>query len=237
MLTLTRVNVSASGTPIVHDVDLTVGAGELHVLMGPNGSGKSSLLGAIMGLPSYAVTAGDIVFDGQSVLGLSASARARLGIGLAFQRPPAVEGVTVGEFARALGAAEELAREAEALDLADFRDRGLGVGFSGGETKRWEVLKLVLQKPQLLLFDEPESGVDLEHVAAVGAAINRLMAAPGSNGLPRAGLVITHTGLILDHVRADRSHIVVDGRIIHSGEPRALLRQVQSGGYAALDAA
>jgi len=233
MLEFRNVTVAVAGKAVVDSVDLTVGSGELHVLMGPNGSGKSSLLAVAMGLAPYKVTQGDIVFDSQSVLGLSTDERARLGLGLAFQHPPALEGISYQAFAKAIGAEDALEREASALDLSAFGDRDLNVGFSGGETKRSEVLKLILQCPRMLMFDEPESGVDLEHVAVVGRAVQRAITTPDSEGRPRAGLVITHTGLILDHVHTAHGHIMTDGRLVHSGDARELFRHIQSHGYRA----
>ncbi|SIS93711.1 ABC transporter ATP-binding protein [Phaeovulum vinaykumarii] len=229
-LEISGLDVEVDGKPVLSGIDLSVPSGELHVLLGPNGSGKSSLLAAIMGLPPYRITAGEIRFNGQSLNDLPLCARARLGIGMAFQRPPGLEGVTLEAFAAALSAQDRLTREAAALDLADFTTRQLNVGFSGGEIKRWEILKLMLQDPRLVLFDEPESGVDLEHVIAVGHAIDRIVRAPDT---PRTGLVITHTGTILNHVTADRAHILRGGRVIASGAAPTLFAHVQTQGYTA----
>ncbi|MEM9349879.1 MAG: ATP-binding cassette domain-containing protein [Pseudomonadota bacterium] len=234
MLHVKDLSIAVGGRTILDHIDLELPDGELHVLLGPNGSGKSSLLSAIMGLPPFEVTQGDVLLDGQSLLGMAIRERSALGIGMAFQRPPSIEGVSVRSFADAMGAAASLEREAAALDLAEFLSRDMNVGFSGGEIKRWEVLKLVLQDARLLLFDEPESGVDLEHVGAIGAAIQR--ACKGGEGR-RAGLVITHTGLILNHVEADQAHILREGRIIHSGEPHAVFAHIQSHGYTVPEAA
>lgn len=233
MLELQNVSVSAGGQTILHDISLAVGAGETHVLLGPNGSGKSSILSAVMGLPPFEVMAGEIRFRGEDIDKLSVDERARLGLGMAFQRPPALEGVSVAEFAAALGAGDRLAASVEALDMAGFESRDLIVGFSGGEIKRWEVMKLVLQQPDFLLFDEPESGVDLEHIAAVGAAIDQLVSGSAQDGSKRGALVITHTGLILEHVRADTGHILSEGRIVHSGDPKALFEHIRRAGYVA----
>ncbi|MEM1132123.1 MAG: ATP-binding cassette domain-containing protein [Pseudomonadota bacterium] len=233
MLELRNVSVSVGDKLILQNVNLTVNAGEVHVLLGPNGSGKSSILAAIMGLPPFEVTEGEILYSGQDIGELDIDERARLGLGLAFQHPPDIDGVTVAEFAAALGAGDTLTAEAEALNMADFPDRDLIVGFSGGEIKRWEVLKLFLQSPDLLLFDEPESGVDLEHIAAVGAAVDRLVSQPAGDGSKRAALLITHTGLILEHVHADHGHIINHGQIIHSGAPHDLFRHIQRSGYVA----
>ena len=233
MLELRDLSVSVGDKAILHDITLAVNAGEVHVLLGPNGSGKSSILAAIMGLPPFDVTKGEILYRGQDLSGLSIDERARAGLGMAFQRPPTLEGVSIAEFAAALDAGAALTAEAGALNMAGFTERDLIVGFSGGEIKRWEVLKLFLQEPDFLLFDEPESGVDLEHIAAVGAAVNKLVSQPTQDGSKRGALLITHTGLILEHVRADKGHIINNGRIIHSGDPKALFQHIQKAGYVA----
>ena len=233
MLELRNVSVSVDDKSILHDISLTVNAGEAHVLLGPNGSGKSSILAAIMGLAPFEVTAGEILYRGHNIGGMDIDERARAGLGMAFQRPPTIEGVSVAEFAAALDADAALTAEAGALNMADFIDRDIVVGFSGGEIKRWEVLKLFLQAPDFLLFDEPESGVDLEHIAAVGAAVNKLVSQPAQDGSKRGALLITHTGLILEHISADKGHILSNGRIIHSGEPKALFQHIQKAGYVA----
>lgn len=233
MLELRDVSVGVRGVPILQDINLTVHDGEMHVLLGQNGAGKSSILSAIMGLPPYEVSSGEIFYKGRNIDGLGIDERAQLGLGIAFQRPPSLPGVTVAGFAGALAAEDALAGEAAALDMSGFAERDLVVGFSGGEVKRWEVLKLFLQAPDFILFDEPDSGVDLEHIAAVGAAVDRLLSQPAGDGSSRAALLITHTGLILEHVQADRAHIMKDGGIIHSGDAQALFRHIQKAGYVA----
>jgi Fe-S cluster assembly ATP-binding protein len=231
MLEIRDLTVAIDGKPILNGIDLTLPEGELHVLLGPNGSGKSSLLATIMGLPPYKIVSGDILFDDRSIKDIDIHERAQLGVGLAYQRPPSLDGVSVRSFAEALGADARLEREAAALDLTDFLSRDMNVGFSGGEIKRWEVLKLIIQDPRLLLFDEPESGVDLEHVIAVGEAIARVVRSPDRQGRACSGLVITHTGLILNHVKADRAHIMKGGRILYSGDPQTLFAHIQTDGY------
>lgn len=233
MLEVDRITVAVDETILLSDFSLTVQAGEVHVLLGPNGSGKSTVLSALMGLAPYEVTQGEIRYRGSSLSGLSVAERAQRGLGMAFQRPPSLEGVTVTEFASALEADARLAHGVDLLDLADFLDREVVVGFSGGEIKRWEVLKLYLQQPDFLLFDEPESGVDLEHIAAVGAAIRELVSEPARDGSKRGALLITHTGLILDYIDADQAHIMNAGRIVHSGPPKQLFAHIQKQGYVA----
>ncbi|KIC48031.1 ATP-binding cassette domain-containing protein [Tateyamaria sp. ANG-S1] len=233
MLEIRDLSVAVGDKPILSSINLTLPEGQLHVLLGPNGSGKSSLLATIMGLPPFEVVGGDILFDGQPIQDLALDERARLGIGLGYQRPPRLGGVSVRSFAEALGAGERLEREAAALDLGEFLHRDMNVGFSGGESKRWEVLKLVLQDPRLLLFDEPESGVDLEHVSAVGDAIARVVRAPDKQGRICSGLVITHTGMILKYVKADCAHIMRDGRILYSGDAEEAFEHIQTAGYTA----
>jgi len=237
MLTVEKLSLAIGNKTILSDIDLTLPEGELHVLLGPNGSGKSSLLSAIMGLPPFEITAGDIRFYGASILDMEIRERAALGIGMAYQRPPSIDGVSLTSFADALGARAALKEKADALDMSAFLERDMNVGFSGGEIKRWEVLKLILQDSRLLLFDEPESGVDLEHVGAIGRAIQKGVRSLDGEGRPRSGLVITHTGFILNHVEAHCAHIINGGRIVHSGPPHDVFSHIQSHGYSAPSAA
>lgn len=231
MLSIKGLSARVEGIEVLRDVNLDLPMGELHVLFGPNGCGKSSLLATIMGLPPFERTAGDIHFLGESIISLSTDERAKRGIGMAFQHPPPLDGVRVIDFAEALGADGRLEQAAQLLRLAAFDERDVGEGFSGGELKRWEVLKLALQQPRLMLFDEPESGVDLEHIAVIGRAVARLMDTPSGDGSPRSGLVITHSGNILEHVKATRGHLMVDGKILGSGDPVELFRYIKSKGY------
>lgn len=231
LLDIRDLHVAANGLPVLHGVNLTIPAGETHVLFGPNGSGKSSLLAAVMGLAPYRVTSGQILFKGKRIDALPVDQRAQGGIGISFQRPPALDGVTVEAFTAAIGSTALLAAEASALDFGGFLERDVNVGFSGGEIKRWEILKLFLKRPDLCLFDEPESGVDLEHIAAVGKAIDRLLGADTPADHQRTALVITHTGFILDYIHADVGHLMIDGRIVGSGDPRSLFRHIKAHGY------
>ncbi|WP_019971848.1 ABC transporter ATP-binding protein [Mycobacterium sp. 141] len=237
VLELAEVDIAAGDTPLCRGVDLSIGSGETHVLFGPNGSGKSSLLAGIMGLPQYRVSSGTIRLFGEHIETLGVDERARRGVGMAFQRPPALQGVSLRDLATSLNAVPELVHQAELLDLGALIDRDINAGFSGGEIKRWEILKLCLQRPALCLFDEPESGVDLQHIAAVGAAINRLLCDDSDDGADghRSALIITHTGFILDHLRADVGHLMVNGRLVYSGDPYELFHHIKNQGYTAPD--
>ena len=231
--------------PILQGVNLQIKPGETHVLFGPNGSGKSTLLGTIMGFDRYRITAGKIIFKGQDVTPLSVHERAELGIGIAFQRPPVLRGVTLQDLLKisARGRSNNLEGSAKTLKLNEFLLRDVNYGFSGGEVKRSEMLQLLAQEPDLVLLDEPESGVDLENIALIGQAINQLLQKDGLKGQERsrrelktgrqkAGLIITHTGYILDYVPADVGHVLYEGKLSCSGiNPRELLGCIHEMGY------
>ena len=210
---------------------------EIHALFGPNGSGKTSLLMAIMGIPPYRVTEGEILFKGEDITNLPVNERARRGIGLSFQRPPTIRGLRTRTMVElcSQGKADTEAL-ASSLGLKEFLDRDVNYGFSGGEIKRTELLQLLAQDPNLVLIDEPESGVDLESIALIGAAINRLLRRDvrlrERKEMPlKTGLIITHTGHILDYVKVDRAHVMCHGRIGCSGHPRELLEEIRKMGY------
>ncbi|WP_257203335.1 ABC transporter ATP-binding protein [Corynebacterium cystitidis] len=230
-LELHGVSVSAGDKEICHDVDLVINEGEKHLLLGPNGSGKSSLLAGIMGISPFKITAGTALFYGDDLKDMPVEERAEAGIGLAYQRPPSLQGVQVKNLAAAIGAAESLEEIAGKLQLSHLIGRNVNVGFSGGETKRFEVLKLALQSPALCLFDEPESGVDLEQVDTVGKAISQLLDSKDSQGRQRSGLVITHTGFILDGIDADVAHMMVDGTIVAAGDAHEMFENIRTRGY------
>lgn len=230
-LSLNNINISIAGKEICHDINLTINPGECHILIGPNGSGKSTLLCAIMGIKPFTITSGTILLDGIDITTCDITDRARAGLGLAFQRPVGLEGVSVRRLAHALGATHRLEAAAHRLGVDYLIDRDVNTGFSGGELKRWEVAKLELQDPQVCLFDEPESGVDLQQVGVVSTAINHLMSTPTASGKRRAALAITHTGFLLDGVDATTGHLMVDGRIIETANPRDLFERIRRTGY------
>ena len=236
MLEIEQLHVSVEGKEILHDVNMSIEDGETHVLFGPNGSGKTTLLMAIMGFPKYQITRGKIIFKGQDVTQAPLDERARLGIGMSFQRPPVVRGVKTSDMVLASmrdrgdqSTVESLARK---TNMIDFLDREINYGFSGGEIKRSELMQLLAQKPQLTLLDEPESGVDLENIALIGELINDLLEKDCPIRLRNCtGLIITHTGHILDFVNARTGYIMLNGRLGCTGDPHEILATVKEKGY------
>lgn len=235
LLRINGLRVAIGGREVLKGIDLTIGAEETHVLLGPNGGGKTTLLNTILGFPGYDVLDGEIVFKGVDVLPLAIDERARLGIGVAFQRPPAVRGVRLRQMLSVASAGTkddaELASIAEELDVTRMMERDVNAGFSGGEAKRSEMAQLLAQQPALALFDEPESGVDLENIAVVGNAMQQLLKGVKASDPKRAGLIITHTGHILEYVNADAGHVLFNGRLSCSGNPRDLVAEIASQGF------
>jgi len=236
MLELKGLSVAVADQEILHNVNLTIAAGETHVLFGPNGAGKSTLLMTIMGFPKYRVTRGKIIFNGRDITRLSVDERARLGIGMSFQRPPVIRGVTTHDMVAACLREREdeevIRRIAGQTDLTDFLDREINYGFSGGEIKRSELMQLLAQKPQLSLLDEPESGVDLENIALIGKLINELLEKDCPIRFRKCmGLIITHSGDILNYVNARTGYVMIDGSIGCGADPHEILATVRERGY------
>lgn len=236
MLEIRELSVAVDGKGILHDINLSIKAGETHVLFGPNGGGKTTLLMTVMGSPKYRVTKGSIAFKGKDIVGLSVDERARMGIGMSLQRPPVVRGVKTRDMVAACiggqASDEDIERMVEKANLGELMDREINYGFSGGEIKRSELLQLLAQNPDLSLLDEPESGVDLVNIALIGELINELL----QKGHPirdrrHAGLIITHTGHILDYVNARTGYVLLDGRMVCEGDPHEILETIKSKGY------
>ncbi len=236
LLEIKELSVRVDSRQILHDVNLSIQPGETQVMFGPNGGGKTTLLMTIMGFPRYRVTKGEILLKGRDITALPLDERARLGIGISFQRPPVVRGIRTRDMVAAClkeadkpELVEELARK---VNLVDFLDRDINYGFSGGELKRSELLQLMAQGPELALLDEPESGVDLENIALIGRLINDLLdkSHPISKR-ERGGLIISHTGHILDYVSARTGYVMCNGRIICEGDPHEILTTIKEKGY------
>jgi len=234
MLEIENLSARVGDRDILHDISFTVGTGETHALMGPNGSGKTTLLMAIMGYGNVEVTKGRIVYNGEDITRLSLRDRARKGIGMMYQRPPTIAGLKLGKLLDVTSnhRMDTVREYAKTLNMEPLLERDINKGFSGGEIKRSEVLQLMVQQPDFLLLDEPESGVDIENMAVMGNAIAHLLE-KDVHILHRkkSGLIITHTGYILDYLDVDAGHVLVDGAIKCHGNPREILKVVKKSGY------
>lgn len=255
MLKIEHLSVSVDGREILHDINLHIKPGEVHVLFGPNGTGKSTLISTIMGFERYEVAQGRILFKGEDITHMPVCERAKLGVGVMIQRPPTIRGLSLRQMVKICGVEDkEVEMLAKWMGLERFLDRSVNEGFSGGEIKRSELLQLMAQKPDLLLLDEPESGVDVENIALVGRAANYILSNPtmhcakdcampccksqgnceGHNPLEKSsncGLIITHLGHILKYVPADVGHILYDGMLSCSGDPQEMLGCIAQSGY------
>lgn len=236
LLEIKGVTVKVDSREILHDINLSIQPGETQAIFGPNGGGKTTLLMTIMGFPRYRVTRGKILFKGKDITGLSLDERARLGIGMSFQRPPVVRGVRTRDIVttclKEKDGSEAVEKLAKKVNLYDFLDRDINYGFSGGEIKRSELLQLLAQAPELSLLDEPESGVDLENIALIGQLINELLQKVHPiHKRTHSGLIISHTGHILNYVNARTGYVMCSGRIICEGDPLDILNTIKEKGY------
>lgn len=243
MLQIEDLQVELEGKVILKHIDLEIKPGETHVLFGPNGSGKTSLLMTIMGYPQYKVISGKMFFKGEDITSMPINQRARLGIGMSYQRPPTINGLKTRQMVKICSGKEiDVEQLAERVDFQNFLDRDVNAGFSGGEIKRSELLQLMSQKADLMLFDEPESGVDLENISLVGNSIAELLEKqinPENNkpvikqkqARTKMGLIITHTGYILDYVIADKGQVLYDGVLSCTTNPREILECIGQMGY------
>jgi len=230
------------GREILKGIDLTLKAGEVHAIMGPNGSGKSTLASVLAGRAGYEITEGSVAYRGQDLLALDPDERAREGIFLAFQYPVEIPGVNNMYFLRAalnavrrhrgepeLDAGQFLKSVRQRLKLLDIKDdllqRGVNVGFSGGEKKRNEIFQMAMLEPRLSILDEIDSGLDIDALRLVANGINKLRSPD------RAMLMITHYQRLLDYVEPDHVHVLSQGRIVRSGD-KSLAAELEKSGYA-----
>ncbi len=237
-LEIRNLHVRIEEREILHGVDLSIRQGEIHALMGPNGSGKSTLANTLMGHPSYEVTEGTIVFDGEDITAADPEDRARAGLFLAFQYPVAIPGVSVANFLRmAINAQREepitvkqfRTQLQHAIDLLDvdrsFTSRHLNDGFSGGEKKRAEILQMAMLEPKIAVLDETDSGLDIDALRTVAEGVQRLHSEQGLGAL-----IITHYQRILHYVAPQFVHILMDGRIVLEGGVE-LVERLEREGY------
>ena len=233
------LHVAVDGKEILKGVNLTINEGEFHAIMGPNGTGKSTLSSVIMGDSHYDVTSGDILFKGESILSLSVDERSRLGLFLAMQYPAEIPGVTTVDFLRkamnqhrakddqlsVMQFLKELDHVTSLLEMdEEMTERYLNVGFSGGEKKRNEILQMMLLKPSLAILDEIDSGLDIDALKLVARGVNAMRDETFS------ALMITHYQRLLNYIHPDVVHIMMDGRIIETGDMQ-LVGQLEQTGY------
>ncbi|WP_319540946.1 ABC transporter ATP-binding protein [uncultured Methanospirillum sp.] len=234
MLELQDLHVAIGDREIIHGVNLHIELGETHVLMGPNGSGKSTLLMTIMGFDAYKVTSGKIIFNGVDVTDKPVHERARLGMGIMFQRPPTISGLKLGKMLNVINPDKDrdIQPAITRMNMTDFLERDINQGFSGGEIKRSEILQMMVQDPSFIMLDEPESGVDLENIHLMGEAIAHLLQKHQRfANRKNSGLVITHTGYILDYLEVDKGHVMINGEFKCHGNPREILKLIKDKGY------
>lgn len=225
LLKIQNLRVSIGGKEILHGIDMEIPKGETHVLFGPNGSGKTTLIKTVMGFPDHEITKGEIRLDDSVLNDTPINERAKKGVGVAFQEPPEIRGVKLGNLLRILGGRpEELVRKTN-LDKA-FLDRELNVGFSGGEKKRVEMAQMFALRPGLLVLDEPDSGVDVDSLKLLGDEVSRYVKETGASVL-----VVTHTGHILRHLKPKKAHVIINGKNACSGKPRFIWKQITEKGY------
>jgi Fe-S cluster assembly ATP-binding protein len=240
-LEIRNLHVRAGEKEILRGLDLAVGKGEIHALMGPNGSGKSTLANAIMGHPNLEVTEGQVIWGGEDITEADTDDRARMGLFMAFQYPVSVPGVTVTKYLRTVMNAHRDARGEGPIALKEFRQtveaamelvkvprefssRYLNEGFSGGEKKRMEILQLALQKPELAILDETDSGLDIDALRVVADGVNSVA------GPDLGVLIITHYQRILHLVQPSHVHVMYRGRIVREGGPQ-LVTELEAKGY------
>jgi len=238
-LEIKNLNASIEGEPILRDLSLTVPKGEVHALMGPNGTGKSTLAKVLAGHEDYTVESGEVLLDGENILGSEPDEISRAGLFLAFQYPLEIPGVTIANFLRAalqarLAEGEELDVPAyyrglyEKMDLLQidrkFTSRALNEGFSGGEKKRCEILQMSVLEPRYCVMDETDSGLDIDALKVVSKGVNLM------RGEDRGFLVITHYQRLLEYIVPDVVHVMYEGRIVRSGD-RGLALELEEKGY------
>jgi Fe-S cluster assembly ATP-binding protein len=240
-LEIRDLHVRAGEKEILRGVDLDVDRGEIHALMGPNGSGKSTLANVIMGHPGLEVTDGQVLFKGEDITAAEPDERARMGLFMAFQYPVAVPGVTITKYLRTVLNAHREARGEEPIPLKEFRQtveaameltnvprelssRYLNEGFSGGEKKKMEILQLALQRPEMAVLDETDSGLDIDALRVVANGVNAVA------GPDMGVLIITHYQRILHLVEPSHVHVMYQGRIVNEGGPD-LVGELEAKGY------
>ena len=241
MLEIKNLHAKAGDKEILKGVNLTINDGEIHALMGTNGAGKSTLSNVIVGNPAYEVTEGEILFNGQDLLSMSADERANAGIFMSFQMPVEIPGVSMTNFMKAAVNARRKAQGLEPMKAADFiklmkekrqlveidqklMSRSVNEGFSGGEKKRNEIFQMAMLEPTFCILDETDSGLDVDALRIVATGFNKLRTEKTS------AIVITHYQRLLDYIKPDIVHVLIDGRIVKTGGPD-LAQKIEDEGF------
>lgn len=242
VLEIKNLHVSIEDKKILKGVNLTLNTGEIHAIMGPNGTGKSTLSAAIMGNPNFEVTEGEVLFDGENVLEMEVDERARLGLFLAMQYPSEIPGITNAEFMRAainakrdeddkISVMEFIKKLDQKMDLLNMQEemaeRYLNEGFSGGEKKRNEILQLLMLEPTFAILDEIDSGLDIDALKVVAKGVNEM------RGEGFGALIITHYQRLLNYITPDVVHIMMEGRVVMTGDAD-LAKRLEAEGYAGI---
>jgi Fe-S cluster assembly ATP-binding protein len=246
MLKINALEVEINEQRILKGVNLAIPNGEVHAIMGPNGSGKSTLSKVLSGHPAYTVTGGSVIYDGQDLLALAPEMRARAGVFMSFQYPVEIPGVTNINFLKASVNAVRKAQGRQTLDAMDFLSfirekcallemdesflyRSINEGFSGGEKKRNEILQMAALEPKLAILDETDSGLDIDALRVISEGVNALRSPD------RAIILVTHYQRLLDYIKPDVIHVLLNGRIVKSGD-KSLALELEEKGYGWLEA-
>ena len=233
ILEIQDLKVEIEGNRILDGINFSLKSHESYVIFGPNGSGKTSLLNALMGISQYRIVGGKIIYKGQEINSLGIDERARLGITMGFQHPPEIHGVKLSTLLKiCLGKDRHDDFSVEELEfikkfkMEEFLDRDINVGFSGGERKRAEILQMIFMKPQLILLDEPDSGVDIDSLKLISIEIQQYLEKTGASAL-----IITHKGDVLDHIKTKYACIIMNGKNHCFANPKQIYEEIRDNGY------
>ncbi len=237
MLTIDNLHVDVENKEVLKGINLNIPDNEVHTLFGPNGSGKSVLISTLMGYPEYKITQGEIIFNNQKINDLSIDERVKLGLGVSEQRPPTIKGVKLKNLIELLVPGilgDEVFKRnmIDHYDMSKFLERNINDGLSGGEMKKSELFLVLITKPEFLILDEPDSGVDPEHMIMIGSMINETLLKERCEPMVRnSGLIATHSAAILNYIHTDKAHVLLDGKIHCSGNPAIMMDQIRKNGY------
>ena len=233
LLEIKNLTIEVEGNKILNNINLDIKKSENYILFGPNGSGKSTLINTIIGLPSYKVIKGKIIFNGKEITNLSIDERIKLGISMTYQHPPEIIGVKlidIIKYCLQKKPGDHLEQKhydlIERLKLTSFLDRNINVGFSGGERKRSEILQVLLLKPKLILLDEPDSGVDIESLKLITNEIQKYVKKNNASSL-----IITHQGEILNHIKSKRACVLLNSTIYCYANPQDIFKTLKEVGF------